>query len=218
MASARLRSYPMLTVPTDPEHLADLIARAQRRDAGAFEALLEGYGPRLYGYFYRLTGSRHDADDLLQDLFVRLVRMLGQYEHDGRFDGWLFRIATNLVRDRVRRSRSRRAEGRREGDEGDDVRLQAQPDHGAAQPGDRMERAEQIDRMQAALALLPDAEREVILMRHFSQLSFREIAEVMGTPLGTALARAHRGLAHLRELMGVEPQSGPEGRTNETGE
>ncbi len=76
-----------------------------------------------------------------------------------------------------------------------------------ADPADGIYRAEQVDRLQWAIGHLPEAEREVILLRHFSQLSFRQIAEVMETPLGTALARAHRGLARLRELMDDEQRS-----------
>jgi RNA polymerase sigma-70 factor, ECF subfamily len=186
--------------------LIELIRRAQRQDPAAFDALVEAYGARLYGYFYRLTGCREDAEDLLQEVFIRVVRMIDRYKDEGRFDGWIFRIATNLVRDRVRRSRSSRSAGI-------DVRGRAVPEPDAlagyadptmGEPGDGLQQAEQIDRLQQALERLPAAEREVILLRHFSQLSFRDIAETMGTPLGTALARAHRGLARLRELMGDE--------------
>lgn len=188
----------------DAAELERVIVRARRREPAAFDVLVETYSARLYGFFYRLTGSRHDAEDLLQELFVRLVRTIGHYEHDGRFDGWLFRIATNLVRDRVRRSRKGRAirgeAGAADDEEGGP--LEQRPDLSAPPPTESLERAEQIDRMQAAIAQLPEGEREVILLRHFSQLSFREIAELMDTPLGTALARAHRGLARLRELMG----------------
>lgn len=196
------RLYPMLVVLMDAAQLADLICRAQRREPAAFDALVEAYSPRLYGYFYRLTGSRHDAEDLLQELFVRLVRMIGDYTHGGRFDGWLFRIATNLVRDRVRRAK--KAAGAQvpgPGDVGAAGRLEDYPDTSAAQPSESVSRAEQLDQLQRAIGQLPEAEREVILLRHFSQMSFREIAGVMGTPLGTALARGHRGLARLRELM-----------------
>ena len=180
--------------------LADLIRRAQRRDPAAFDALVEAYNARLYGYFYRLTGSRHDAEDLLQEVFVRLVRMIDQYEHKDRFDGWLFRVATNLARDRVRRAR------RTAGLHAQAVSAEVGPldelaDPAVDQPGRTVERAEQCDRLQWALGQLPEAERQVILLRHFSQMAFREIAEVMDTPLGTALARAHRGLARLRKMM-----------------
>jgi RNA polymerase sigma-70 factor (ECF subfamily) len=185
----------------DAATLADLIGRARRREPAAFDELVDLYSARLFGYFCRLTGSRHDAEDLLQELFVRVVRTIEQYEHDGRFEAWLFRIATNLVRDRVRRAKRaahvsfqpRSAEG------GDPIEELADP--ATDQPSSGIDRAEQIDRLQDALARLPEAEREVILLRHFSQLPFKEVADAMGTPLGTALARAHRGLARLRELM-----------------
>lgn len=191
----------------DASQLADVITRAQQRDPEAFDLLVETYSARLYGYFYRLTGCRHDAEDLLQEVFIRLVRMIGAYEHDGRFDGWLFRIATNLVRDRVRRTRKAKSlglEGQQHavGDDLDPVVARADPD--ATQPDEALDRIEQIDRLQWAIQQLPEPEREVVLMRHFSGMAFRDIADVMGTPLGTALARAHRGLARLRDLMDVE--------------
>lgn len=182
--------------------LADLIRRAQRREAGAFDALVDLYSTRLYGYFYRLTASRHDAEDLLQELFVRLVRTIDQYEHNDRFDGWVFRIAANLARDRIRRvkrSAVLRGRGSQGADEADP--LDELPDVAIDRPDDSLQRSEQLDRLQEAMQELPEPEREVILLRHFSQMPFREIAATMGTPLGTALARAHRGLARLRNLM-----------------
>lgn len=190
----------------DAAELSHLIGRAQRREAAAFDQLVGLYASRLYGYFYRLTGSRDDAEDLLQELFVRVVRMIVHYQHDGRFDGWIFRIAANLVRDRVRQVRRMRPSGDaapRTADDDEDLLVNV-ADAAVAEPGDRLATAEQVDRLQVALGQLPEAERQVILLRHFSGLSFREIAEQMGTPLGTALARAHRGLGHLRELMEQE--------------
>jgi RNA polymerase sigma-70 factor (ECF subfamily) len=187
----------------DADELADLIRRAQAREPAAFDALVDRYSSRLYGYLYRLVGSRDDAEDLLQELFVRVVKMIGRYEHDGRFDAWLFRIATNLVRDRVRRVRT--APTTLSG-EIDNERLRDVPaDGAAADPSRGMAAAEDIDKLQWALGRLSDAEREVVMLRHFSELSFKDIAAMMGTPLGTALARAHRGLARLRQLM-TEPE------------
>lgn len=189
----------------DAALLTDLVHRAQRREPAAFDALVETYSPRLYGYFYRLTGSRHDAEDLVQELFIRVVRMIGQYEHQDRFDGWVFRIAANLVRDRLRRTRRSTEMQIRGGGAahpgGDGDLLDDVPDTASPRADEAIHRDEECDRLQQAIAQLPEAEREVILLRHFSQMPFREIAEVMGTPLGTALARGHRGLARLRELM-----------------
>lgn len=189
----------------DVTSLEDVILRAQRKEPEAFEALIDAYSRRLYGYLYRLTGSRQAAEDLLQDVFVRVVRTIDQYTHDGRFDGWIFRIATNLVRDRVRKARRRSAvqnESSISETDGEVALILANVADGRGErPDEAMDRTEQIDRMQQAIAELPDGEREVICLRHFGQMSFKEIAEEMGTPLGTALARAHRGLARLRERM-----------------
>lgn len=189
----------------DHQTLAEVISRAQRRDPSAFEALIEAYSYRLYGFLYRLTGHRDDADDLLQEVFVRVVRMIDKYQDDGRFEAWLFRIAMNLARDRVRRVRKSPivlAADQRGGDHngaaGDAVDRASgsgeAPEHAA-------ELADDVDRLQAALEQLGQAEREVIMLRHFADMPFNEIAEVMGTPLGTALARGHRGLKRLRTIM-----------------
>jgi RNA polymerase sigma-70 factor (ECF subfamily) len=192
----------------DESDLATLIRRAQERDPEAFDALVEAYSRRLYGYLYRLTGSRDDADDLLQEVFVRVVRTIDRYQHNGRFEAWLFRIATNLVRDRVRRLKRRgptntwahlSGTGAEESAQGF---LESQPsEEESMRPEARLEKAEASDQLQSALGRLPEGEREVIMLRHFSEMSFKEVAEATGTPIGTALARAHRGLAKLRQWM-----------------
>lgn len=186
------------------EELTNAIRLARQRDERGFDALVEGYSARLYGYLYRLVGSRELADDLLQEVFVRVVRRVGDYHHDGRFEAWLFRIASNVARDQVRRARRRGRVTFASGPVADEEAASSHEDREArsdARPERRMELAEQVDRLQGALTELSPAEREVIMLRHFSDLSFKEIAETMGTPVGTALARAHRGLKRLRELM-----------------
>ncbi|GJM25808.1 MAG: ECF RNA polymerase sigma factor SigW [Phycisphaerae bacterium] len=191
-----------------PTRLTDLIQRAQAHESEAFDELIDAFGTRLHGYLYRLIGSRDEADDLLQDVFLRVVRMIDSYQHDHRFEGWLFRIATNLVRDRIRRvgrapkvipfeaGSSNAGEGGNGWGETEDV--------SAPDPEASMRLADDVDALQKGLAKLPEAEREVIMLRHFSDLSFLEIATLMNTPLGTALARAHRGLQKLRDLMNVD--------------
>jgi RNA polymerase sigma-70 factor (ECF subfamily) len=182
--------------------LAELIGRAQGRDPEAFDRIIDAYGPRLFGYLYRLTGSREDAEDLLQETFLRVVRMIADYAHDGRFDAWIFRIATNLARDRGRRaSRGPRLVGLDDGQ--GDAAWVADQDAGRRHPADGMSLSEEVDALQQALARLSAAEREVVMLRHFSQLTFAEVSEVMGTPLGTTLARGHRALGKLREWMGA---------------
>lgn len=189
------------------EQLKDIIRRAQAKDADAFDEIVDHYGPRLFGFLYRLTGSRIESEDLLQELFLRVVRGIDRYRHGDKFDGWLFRIATNLVRDRIRRIQRRpehlSIHGAGDGGGDQEKAPMVLPDWSAPSPGESAERREDVDRLQVALERLPPAEREVVMLRHFSQLSFVEIAGAMGTPLGTALARAHRGLLKLRALMGA---------------
>ena len=182
--------------------LAAVIRRAQKRDPAAFDELVDRFNGPLFGLLYRLTGSRHDAEDLLQEVFLRVVRTLEGYTHEGRFEAWLYRIAVNLVRDHVRRQKRHRTVP----EYGGAAQVDG-PDRLADHPSDErppdgpLDVAEQADRLQKALQQLPVAEREVIMLRHFSDMSFSQIAQVMDTPLGTALARAHRGLARLRGIM-----------------
>ncbi|MBN2563212.1 MAG: sigma-70 family RNA polymerase sigma factor [Phycisphaerae bacterium] len=200
----------------DGETLAEVIRGAQRGDPVSFDRLVDAFAGRIFGFLLRLTGSRDAAEDLMQEVFIRVVRMIGSYEHADRFEAWVFRIAANLARDRLRRTRRapRRVTMAAPGGiergglhaAGSLEEIAAEPQ--AADAG--LVRGEEIDALNAALAMLPETEREVIMLRHFSQMSFKEIAEVMDTPLGTALARAHRGLARLRELMDAPHQRAAE--------
>jgi len=184
----------------EPDHLSDIVRRAQQLESAALEELVDRYSSRLYGFLNRLIGCRDDADELLQEVFVRVVRTISHYVEDGRFEAWLFRIATNLARDRLRRLKRSPISGSiNDADpESENERSFRQRD---ASPRERLQQDEELDRMQEAVGRLPQAEREVVMLRFYGEFSFAEIAEMMETPLGTALARAHRGLAKLRQWM-----------------
>lgn len=185
----------------DSQELRQNIAQAKAGQAEAFENILTAYSNRLYGYFYRAVGNHHDAEDLLSDLSLRLVRQLQHYRHEGRFEPWLFRIAANLVRDRFRRSKARPgsvslAAGSEDGNALADDLPASQPGVDAGLLGDEARLA-----LQEALAELDETTRQMILLRHFAEMSFNEIAETFDCPLGTALARVHRGLKRLRSTL-----------------
>ncbi len=186
----------------DEKRLEQLIAGAQAKNADAFDALIDHFGPRLLGYLSRLTGSRDHAEDLVQEVFLRVVRRIDGYRHDDLFEAWLFRIATNLVRDRIRRLKRTPPMGSIDTEAvGSVEERNVGRRHLSDSPAVAMELREETDRLQVALDQLPEAEREVVMLRHFSQLSFATIAKMMKTPLGTALARSYRGLARLRTMM-----------------
>jgi RNA polymerase sigma-70 factor (ECF subfamily) len=185
----------------DAERIEELVARAQRRDADAFDAIIDAYGPRLYGYFHRICGSREEAEDLLQELFLRVVRMIDRYEHQNQFDAWLFRIATNLIRDRVRKTRRTPATADIDSFGSDFAASSIDAEAPELQPPAIAERREESDRLGAALAALAEPDREIVMLRHFSRLTFQEIADMLQKPLGTVLSRGSRALRKLRTLM-----------------
>jgi RNA polymerase sigma-70 factor (ECF subfamily) len=182
--------------------MEEILRRARCKDADALEALISRFSPRIYGLLYRMTGSREDADDLLQETFLRVVRTIDQYEHTGRFESWLFRITANLARDRLRRKKRRADTVGLDGEAGayggttEDRALVY--DH---LPDFALLRSESQQRIAAAMEKLSEPEREILLLRHYAELPFREIADLLNIPLGTALARAHRALSRLRDEL-----------------
>jgi len=186
----------------EQQQLREVIASAQAGRLDAFDVLLDAYGPRLYGFFYRATRDTHDAEDLLGELTLRLVGQLKRYRHRGRFEPWLFRMAANMVRDRARRKRIRGAQlSLTSGDEdGEPLAERLAGPGGSAEAKVLKDEASAL--LNEALGRLDPHTRTVILLRHFGQMSFKEIAETTGSPLGTVLARAHRGLGELRRCLG----------------
>lgn len=181
----------------DPAALDDLLHRARRQEPAALETLVDAYGGRLYAMLRRMTGCPDAAEDLMQETFLRVVRTIGQYEHNGRFEPWLFRIAGNLARDRVRRGRRRGVEIGLDGAD-DETSAPMPADERQPDPHARVEREEDAARLEAALDRLSPLDREILMLRHYADLPFKEIAEMLAVPLGTALARAHRALQKLR--------------------
>jgi len=169
--------------------LTALVRRACRNEPAAWDELVSRYGRRLYALGLSRLRSVHGAEDLAQSVFATLAEHLtgGRYTEEGRFEAWLFRIANNRVRDVAkRRARDRTTETEHE--------LARQHD----QPTEKDESARALRR---AVAELPEAEQEVLSMRHQAQMSFHSIADALGQPLGTVLARHHRALGKLREML-----------------
>ena len=186
--------------PTDPE----LLAAFRAGDAEALGALMARHQAAVYGYLLRLTGRRDAADDLFQEVFLKLVKNPGAYGEREKFRAWLFAVARNAAMDFFRRE-SRRGEVALEGDGENpgpaDFLVSAEPGPAEAFYGKAL--GETID---AALASLSEDQREVFYLRHYSELSFREIAELLKVPIGTVLARMSRAAAKLREKLDKDLQ------------
>jgi len=147
------------------------------------------YSGRCYGYFYRLTGNNDISDELLSELFVKLVEKIGSYK-GGSFEGWLFKIASNIFHDYLR-SKQRRKKLL----ETQKMQLESEVIEYKQSDG------EQIERLQKQLGRLDRDTKELIMLRFYSHLSFKEIAQMRSEPIGTTLAKMHRGLKKLRFLM-----------------
>lgn len=175
----------------DAEPDARLVAGLRAGDAKAVETLVLRYHGPLMGYLLRVGGGQSGvAEDLHQQTWLSVMQNAARFDDraGGGFKAWLFRIATNKANDLWRRRR------REAGD--DALALVAGP-----QPGDRLEAAEEAARLRDAIAKLPEAQRQVLLMRYYGGLKFVEIAEALGCPLNTALGRMHKAMLKLKELM-----------------
>lgn len=183
-----------------------VLERARKRDPQALTAVVDAYSSRVFGLLYRLTGSREVAEDLTQETFLRVVRTIADYEHSGKFEVWLFRIAGNLARDLHRQHKRRGPTASLDGaDNVGEFDMAGRGEPFADPLGQALVNAEQELKLRECLERMPEPDREIVLLRHFSELSFREIAEMLGVPLGTALARGHRALARLKQEMELDP-------------
>ena len=155
-----------------------------------FERLVRDNQNRIYALGLALTGNRHDAEDVAQDTFVRAYRALATYTperiRDLKQKAWLHRIAVNVVRNRVRGVRPRLVELNG-----------SEPDYASGPEEDVLRKAE-IDELAARVACLPVRYREAVVLRHVQELSYAEVADALGQPVGTVKANVHRGLKLLR--------------------
>jgi len=176
---------------------AELIHAWRSGDEGALRRLVERWQRPLYGFLVKSTGSREDAEDLFQDTWVRLLGALPRYEERQQFKSLLFTVASRLAIDQSRR-RGRYREEPVDGDEGWAQRL---PAGAAACPEAQLERAGREEALREAIQRLPDPQRQVVLLRLEADMSFQEIAEVQGAPVGTVLPRMHRAVKSIRHYI-----------------
>jgi len=178
--------------PTDEE----LVARAQDGDASAFDVLVRRWERKIRGAIYRIMRSDDDALDLCQETFLKAYRGLGSFKQEARFSSWLYQIALNLCRDRLRRRRGKTWVSLDGLDEASGA-----PRHTGPSALDLIEARDLSRTVADAVAGLPDDQREVIVLKEYQGLTFLEIAEVLGLPRSTVKTRLYRGLGQLKEQL-----------------
>ncbi len=174
--------------------VSGLLSAAARGEEAAWRELIERYGRRVYALAKSRCRKPELAEEIAQSVFAtvasKLIEPGSGYVEQGRFESWLFRVTMNRVRDYARRTA-------RQAEPVDPAALGGIPVWSRARDDEEAE----LERLRAAMACLSDADREVIALRHHGQMGFKQMAEMLGEPLGTLLARHHRALRKLKQLM-----------------
>jgi RNA polymerase sigma factor (sigma-70 family) len=167
-------------------------------DEAGLKELIRRYQSKIYTSIYLLVKDEHLAEDIFQDAFIKVINTLkaGRYNEEGKFLPWVMRIAHNLVIDHFRKEK--RAPMINNGDDFDIFEVLGQYDESIE---DRMVREQTHKDLKKMIQLLPSEQKEVLLMRHYGDLSFKEIADITDVSINTALGRMRYALNNLRKMM-----------------
>lgn len=152
--------------------------------------LFEKYHVQLFNFFLRLTGNRGASEDLVQDVFLRILKYRTTYKGQSKFTVWMYQIARNAHIDYLRKSKGELSLD----DQWDEV-METEPT-----PLDRLERGQDVKLMQEALARLPLKKREVLVLSRYQDMKYKDIAELFGCQIGTVKAHVHRAIKDLGKI------------------
>ena len=184
----------------------ELVRRCLARDERAYRELVRAYQTPVVNLAWRITGNADDAAEVAQETFIRVLRSLHTYDPERPLRSWLFKIASNLALDLIRR-RKRRPIALEDLSDEDGPAVEAVDPGPGPEEGLRLEWAE--ERFGALVAELPEHYRAILHLRYREEFSYEEIAETLGIPLGTVKVRLHRAHENLRrKLTAREPRRG----------
>ena len=182
------------------KRLADdaLVTLYLQGNNSAFDVLLKRHQDRLFNYIYFIVRSREVAEDIFQETFVKAIMTLqqGRYTNDGKFAAWITRIAHNLVIDQFRIERNENVISNDEVEY--DIFNDAKLSEGNIE--NSMVNEQVLKDVRALVDELPDCQREVVFMRYYQDLSFKEIAEITGVSINTALGRMRYAVMNMRRI------------------
>ena len=177
-----------------------LVERCRASDDAAFSEVVARYKAKIYNYVYRMTGSADDAEDLTQEVFIRMYTSIDTFRGQSSLNTWLFRIAGNLCIDRFRRTKHRTPAYSLDEPLGDEAQAQEVADETYA-PHRLLENIEMAEQIQAALSKLPEKLRATLLLHDIEGLPYEEIAQISGCPLGTVKSRLFNARMQLRQHL-----------------
>lgn len=182
--------------PTDEALVAAILGGEVER----FGDLVERYQGRLVNYLFRLLRNPDDAHEMAQEVFLKVYQALDRFDPRYKFSTWLFRVAQNAAIDQIRRRRLKLVSIQRQGNGEEESRERELPSRERDAYGDLRNR-ERGEAIQKAIEALPWQYRELILLRHYAELSYEEIAETKKMPLGTVKNKLFRGRQMLKERL-----------------
>tara|TARA_R110002096_G_scaffold44524_9_gene119869 strand:- start:21724 stop:22302 length:579 start_codon:yes stop_codon:yes gene_type:complete len=181
-----------------------LVRRLKERDERAFSELMESNGDRVFNLCFRLLGNRQEAEDLAQDVFITVFKKIDTFQGDSKLSTWIYRIASNLSKNRIRYLAVRHDRSKAEFDETVDASAAAaaltSPKQ-AKSPDAHVEVQQLEGIMQEAIAELEEDHRILIVLRDIEELSYEEICEITDLAEGTVKSRLHRARLALRKKM-----------------
>lgn len=194
MIPAVAEVYKMETI------IKNRIRQIKNGDQNAFAEIVEFYKDKVFQICYRMLGNRHEAEDIAQEAFIRAYVNIHSYDLNKKFSTWLYRIATNLSIDRIRKKKpDYYLDAELAGSDGLTMYSQIAAD--AALPEDELETMELQELIQAEIMKLPDKYRSVIVLKYIEEFSLKEISEILDLPVGTVKTRIHRGREALRNQL-----------------
>lgn len=195
----------ILTTYSDEE----LLGRFCRGETEAFGILLRRYERELYGYLRRYLGDSELAEDVFQNTFLALYQKSGQYETGRPVRPWLYTIATHQAIDALRRNNRHQAvsldQHQKELPDGEVRSLLELLETRGPGPLDQVQGEERREKVRASVDRLPDFLRQVVVLAYYQGLKYREIAEILGIPVGTVKSRLHAALVKLQEAWAASP-------------
>src|SRR6478672_13200236 len=175
----------------------DLVVSAAKGLEGGFEELVRRYQRPISGYVYRMVGDYESALDLTQEIFIKIYGSLSRYRPEFKFSTWIYKIAHNSAVDHLRRNAGRER-SLVSGPDGDQYDMPVES--GTLSPEQESEREERRLEIEQVVKSLPGAYRELIVLRHSQDLTYEEIVDVTGLPLGTVKNRLFRAREMMRQL------------------
>src|SRR5262249_42543146 len=214
MNTVARRDVPSRETLERPDALAacsdeDLLLRLRKGQEEAFAVLLRRYGRELLGYLRRHVGDASVAEDVFQNTFLQLYVKSNQYEPGRPVKPWLYTIATNQAIDALRRNGRHQAlsldQGREELPDGDMHSLMETLQSRGPGPLEPAQGQEARERIRASVECLPEFLRQVLILAYYQGLKYREIADILGIPVGTVKSRLHAALVKLQEVWAAQP-------------